>query len=186
MTFINSVNIIIYYKDMILIADSGSTKVDWCFVEGASIVKQVSTSGINPVVMSEDEVSACIGGQLMPQMEGLSPASVHFYGAGCVSDEKCAIVASAISGHIPDVSVTVDSDMLAAARAICGSDPGIACILGTGSNSCVYDGRHIIDNVSPLGYILGDEGSGAVLGKMLVGDVLKRQLPEELLSLIHI
>ena len=179
-TFINSVNIIIYYKDMILIADSGSTKVDWCFVEGASIVKQVSTSGINPVVMSEDEVSACIGGQLMPQMEGLSPASVHFYGAGCVSDEKCAIVASAISGHIPDVSVTVDSDMLAAARAICGSDPGIACILGTGSNSCVYDGRHIIDNVSPLGYILGDEGSGAVLGKMLVGDVLKRQLPEEL------
>ena len=180
MTFINSVNIIIYYKDMILIADSGSTKVDWCFVEGASIVKQVSTSGINPVVMSEDEVSACIGGQLMPQMEGLSPASVHFYGAGCVSDEKCAIVASAISGHIPDVSVTVDSDMLAAARAICGSDPGIACILGTGSNSCVYDGRHIIDNVSPLGYILGDEGSGAVLGKMLVGDVLKRQLPEEL------
>ena len=68
MTFINSVNIIIYYKDMILIADSGSTKVDWCFVEGASIVKQVSTSGINPVVMSEDEVSACIGGQLMPQM----------------------------------------------------------------------------------------------------------------------
>lgn len=180
MTFINSVNIIIYYKDMILIADSGSTKVDWCFVEGASIVKQVSTSGINPVVMSEDEVSACIGGQLMPQMEGLSPASVHFYGAGCVSDEKCAIVASAISGHIPDVSVTVDSDMLAAARAICWSDPGIACILGTGSNSCVYDGRHIIDNVSPLGYILGDEGSGAVLGKMLVGDVLKRQLPEEL------
>ena len=86
----------------------------------------------------------------------------------------------AIRAHIPAKTIEVHSDLLASARALCGNEPGIACILGTGSNSCYYDGKEIVDNVSPLGYILGDEGSGAVLGKLLVGDVLKKQLPEPL------
>ena len=106
--------------------------------------------------------------------------SIYFYGAGCISEEVCANVRRAIAAHVPAPVIEVYTDLLAAARALFGREAGIACIMGTGSNSCYYDGEKIVDNVSPLGYILGDEGSGAVLGKLLVGDVLKKQLPEPL------
>ena len=114
-------------------------------------------------------------------MEGSEIFEVDYYGAGCLSEEICSNVSRSIASVIPSATtISVNSDLLAAARALCGRNPGIACILGTGSNSCYYDGEKICDNVSPLGYILGDEGSGAVLGKLLVGDVLKKQLPAEL------
>ena len=105
--------------------------------------------------------------------------AVYFYGAGCAFPEKNEIVHNAIYRHIP-VTIEVGSDLLAAARSLCGHKAGIACIMGTGSNSCYYDGKEIVNNISPLGYILGDEGSGAVLGKLLVGDCLKNQLTPEL------
>ena len=108
---------------------------------------------------------------------------VYYYGAGCLFDNICNNVRNAISRNLPSAKkIMVDTDLLAAARAVCGNEPGIACILGTGSNSCYYDGEKIVDNVSPLGYILGDEGSGAVLGKLLVGDVLKKQMPQHLID----
>ena len=119
--------------------------------------------------------------ELAPEMAGYPIEEVYFYGAGCISPEVCGNVARAIQANIPDTKIVeVHTDLLAAARALCGRNPGIACIMGTGSNSCYYDGEKICDNVSPLGYILGDEGSGAVLGKLLIGDVLKNQLPKDL------
>ena len=166
---------------MILIADCGSTKIDWCIVNNGKVEKQVFTMGMNAIMLTEEEMRSRIADELMPEISGYSIEAVHFYGAGCISPEVCANVARAISANIPGAkSVNVHTDLLAAARALCGHSEGIACILGTGSNSCYYDGSEIRDNVSPLGSILGDEGSGAVLGKLLVGDVLKNQLPKDL------
>ena len=170
---------------MILIADSGSTKTDWCLVDNGVLVKQIFTKGTNPFFQTEDEISAEVSENLLPYLDTAKVDAVWFYGAGCAFPEKNEIVRAAIARHL-DVPIEVGSELLGAARGLCGSQPGIACILGTGSNSCFYDGKEIVSNVSPLGFILGDEGSGAVLGKMLVGDVLKNQLPaalkEEFLS----
>lgn len=165
---------------MILIADCGSTKIDWCLVDGGKIVKQVFTCGMNALLLTEEEMETRIATELAPQIAGYAIDEVYYYGAGCVSEEVCGNVRRAIAKSVKADIIEVHTDLLAAARALCGHQPGIACILGTGSNSCYYDGKEIVDNVSPLGYILGDEGSGAVLGKLLVGDVLKNQLPREL------
>lgn len=160
---------------MILLADSGSTKTDWCVVEQGELVQQLSTKGINPFFESQEEIAQEVAAYLVPYLQGATLESVHFYGAGCTL-EKAPIVHSAITSQLTVTGmVTVNTDMLAAARSMCGHQPGIACILGTGSNSCLYDGSKIVSNVSPLGFILGDEGSGAVLGRLLVGDILKNR-----------
>lgn len=164
---------------MILLADSGSTKTDWCVAEGGKPLKQLTTRGINPYFQTEEEIEQEITGELLPRLDGLRPDSVHFYGAGCIND-KAEAVHRALTRSLGTDAVEVCTDMLAAARALCGHEAGIACILGTGSNSCFYNGREIEANVSPLGFILGDEGSGACLGKLLVGDLLKGQMPAAL------
>lgn len=161
----------------ILIADGGSTKTDWSIVSGNQEIERIKTRGINPFFQTEEDISAEIGDNLIPRIKKYDPIeAVYFYGAGCAFPEKNEIVRRAIAHYLP-VPVEVGSDLLAAARSLCGHNPGIACILGTGSNSCLYDGKDIARNISPLGFILGDEGSGVVLGKWLVGDVLKNQLP---------
>ena len=166
---------------MILVADCGSTKIDWCLLNNGKVEKQVFTLGMNAVMLTEEEMRTRLADELAPEMAGYPIEEVYFYGAGCISPEVCGNVARAIQANIPDTKIVeVHTDLLAAARALCGRTPGIACIMGTGSNSCYYDGEKICDNVSPLGYILGDEGSGAVLGKLLIGDVLKNQLPKDL------
>lgn len=168
---------------MILIADCGSTKIDWCVLHNAKVEKQVFTLGMNAVMLTEEEMRTRLASELLPELGAIAEkiTAVFFYGAGCISPEVCGNVARAIKANIPSAeTVEVYSDLLAAARALCGHEPGIACILGTGSNSCLYDGTGIASNVSPLGYILGDEGSGAVLGKLFIGDVLKKQLPAEI------
>lgn len=165
---------------MILIADCGSTKIDWCLLNGKKVEKQVFTMGMNAVTLTEEEMRGRIGAELMPELSDYAAdiKEVYFYGAGCISTEVCSNVACAIKANLPGADkVEVYTDLLAAARALCGHEPGIACIMGTGSNSCLYDGTGIAANVSPLGFILGDEGSGAVLGKLFLGDVLKNQLP---------
>lgn len=163
---------------MILLADSGSTKTDWGLVENGKLVKRLRTSGMNPFQMSEEAITEEIKTHLVPELPGIVLDEVHFYGAGCTK-EKQPIVERALRANLTiNGECEVASDMLGAARGICGHKPGIACILGTGSNSCSYDGKNLVKNVSPLGFILGDEGSGAVLGKLLVGDVLKNQMPE--------
>lgn len=164
---------------MIIIADSGSTKTDWCVVNHGKQIKRITTEGTNPFFQTEEEISQVVKDKLMPHLDGVKIDAVYFYGAGCAFPEKNEIVHNAIHRHIP-VTIEVGSDLLAAARSLCGHKAGIACIMGTGSNSCYYDGKEIVNNISPLGYILGDEGSGAVLGKLLVGDCLKNQLTPEL------
>lgn len=164
---------------MILIADSGSTKTDWCLVEDGRPVKQLQTGGFNPFFQTREEISRGIANELLPSLEGYDVESVYFYGAGCIP-EKQDSVRQAITARLKAVNIEIGSDLLGAARSLCGKDSGIACILGTGSNSCFYDGKTIVSNISPLGFILGDEGSGAVLGRTLVGDCLKNQLPPEL------
>ncbi|GBU07999.1 ATPase [Bacteroidales bacterium] len=176
---------------MIILADGGSTKTQWVVVDNKqtlaktptqvapTIVRQIIAKGINPFFQTRDEIAAEIQEHLMQEIKGFSIDAVYFYGAGCSFPEKNEMVKSAIRQFI-DAKIEVGSDLLAAARALCGKEPSIACIMGTGSNSCYYDGQTIQDNVSPLGFILGDEGSGAVLGKLLVGDCLKNQLSPEL------
>lgn len=164
---------------MILIADCGSTKVDWCVLDGHEILNRFETPGMNAVILTKEEMAQRINENLKDRIPS-NISSVYFYGAGCVSKEVCDNVAEAIKATVPADSIQVSTDLLGAARALCQRMPGVACILGTGSNACFYDGEKIVKNVSPLGYILGDEGSGAVLGKILVGNVLKNQLPQDL------
>ena len=166
---------------MILIADCGSTKIDWCVVKNGKVVKQIFTCGMNAVMLTEEEMTERIANELMPELGDDEITEVYFYGAGCINEEVCGHVAGAIRKNLPAAKVIeVHTDLLGASRALCGRNAGIACILGTGSNSCYYDGTQICENVSPLGYILGDEGSGAVLGKIFLGDVLKNQLPKHI------
>ncbi len=168
---------------MILIVDCGSTKTHWCLLNNNTVQNEYFTLGMNAVLLTAPEMEEIVRRELLPQMDTLAEAveEVYFYGAGCLGDEICGNVAAALGAVFTKArGIEADTDLLGAARALCGREPGIACILGTGSNSCYYDGEKIADNVSPLGYILGDEGSGAVLGKILVGDVLKRQLPDDL------
>ena len=166
---------------MILIADSGSTKTDWCVVENGVLVQQIFTKGTNPFFQSEEEISNEIATALLPELKTDQFDAVYFYGAGCGFPDKIEIVHRAISKQLKvKGNVEVATDMLAAARGLCGREAGIACIMGTGSNSCYYDGENIVANVSPLGFILGDEGSGACLGKLMVGDLLKNQMTPEL------
>ena len=162
---------------MILIADSGSTKTDWCVVENGELLQQIFTKGTNPFFQSEEEISNEIATTLLPRLKSDEPDAVYFYGAGCGFPDKIATMRRAIAQHLKvKGEIEVNTDMLAAARGLCGHTPGIACIMGTGSNSCYYNGQDIVANVSPLGFILGDEGSGACLGKLLVGNLLKNQM----------
>ncbi len=160
---------------MILIADSGSTKTDWRVINHAGEVLKLSTPGINPFYQTKEEIIGVLkkSGFAVP----FQVSNVFFYGAGCAYEEKNKIVADAIASFLPGSQIEIQSDLVGAARALCHREAGIACIIGTGSNSCFYDGSKVIENVSPLGFILGDEGSGAVMGKKLVADYLKEQMP---------
>lgn len=171
---------------MILIADSGSTKTDWCLCKDGTILQSIQTQGINPYHQSEEAIEQVLTEELLPlliqnpEFSDQDSTKVIFYGAGCANETACSRVKEAINKILCANDITIYSDLLGAARALCGHEEGIACVLGTGSNSCLYNGKEIIANIPPLGYILGDEGSSAVLGRRLVGDCLKNQLPEAL------
>ena len=165
---------------MIIIADSGSTKTKWCLIQrDTGEARFVQTAGINPFYQNGEEILHTLENEFREK-----PASVEelwFYGAGCANPDVNRIVVEALKSHFSPAFTSVESDLMAAARSLCRHEEGIACILGTGSNSCYYDGNSIIKSVSPLGFILGDEGSGGVLGKRLLADVLKNQLPPSLI-----
>jgi N-acetylglucosamine kinase-like BadF-type ATPase len=171
-------------KYMYLIADSGSTKTDWCLCKEGTIIHIIQTQGINPYHQKEEIIEQVLQEELLPHLshalEPFAPTSLSiiFYGAGCANETAIDRVRGAIKEVLKTTDITIHSDLLGAARALCGNEEGIACVLGTGSNSCLYNGKEIIANTPPLGYILGDEGSSAVLGRRLVGDCLKNQLPE--------
>lgn len=165
---------------MILIADSGSTKTEWITTNKLS----VTTKGINPVRDTKEEILKVLSTELVPQLFNHQQHSqpelvtqIYFYGAGCIHPFS-ENVNDALQDLFPNAETHIYSDLLGAARALCGQEEGIACILGTGSNSCLCQGGEIIKNVSPLGYILGDEGSGAVLGRTLLSEMLKGDLTD--------
>lgn len=166
---------------MKLICDSGSTKSAWCLLDGSTPL-HYTTQGINPFQQTEDTIRAILTQELLPQIHDTgSIDEVFFFGAGCTTD-KSPIVANAIRTSLtPDAkTIEVQSDMLGAAIALCGNQPGMVSILGTGSNSAYYDGNALVSCIPALGYILGDEGSGAYIGKRLVGDILKCQFSERI------
>lgn len=166
---------------MKLIVDSGSTKTDWGFFSTVYDVKTAKTQGINPCHQSEEEIRTIIKNELLPNTQAIDLASINkvfYYGAGCATESICTQMAGILKEFIPNAVISVYSDMLGAARALCGRTEGVTCILGTGSNSCLYDGKQIVDQIPSLGFILGDEGSGAALGRRLISDCLKRQLPD--------
>ena len=166
---------------MKLVVDSGSTKTDWGFFNTAYDLRSVKTQGINPCHQSVEAISTIIKSELLPNTSGIdlnSVNEVYYYGAGCATESICVQMAGILKEFFPNAVIAVDSDMLGAARALCGRSEGVACVLGTGSNSCMYNGKEIVDQLPSLGYILGDEGSSAAIGRRLIGDCLKRQLPE--------
>ena len=175
---------------MILIADSGSTKTDWRLIDDKKQIHQFATQGINPYFLTSDEIANLLESELIPQMSFKTlnlPAGqagfellIYFYGAGCASDSKKQIVQTALSKIFPEANVIVETDLLGAARSVCGSHEGITAILGTGANTCYYDGNKIVENTPSLGYVLGDEGSGAHIGKTFIQAYLNKEMPQEL------
>ena len=165
---------------MILIADSGSTKTDWCVAKDGFTVKRFTTQGINPYHQDERRINGIVLDELLPQTGEYKLKKIVFYGSGCREETIPAMKTILHSAFNNNIEVEIYSDLLGAARAICGHEEGIACILGTGSNSCLYDGKKIIGNIPPLGYILGDEGSGATLGKIFINEMLKNNQMSDL------
>jgi len=167
---------------MKIIADSGSTKTDWLLADGNDIVGRFRTQGINPFHQSEDNILGILQTELLSQLEVRpSTPEIFFYGSG-VRPELEPVMERLLLSVFPAASVEAHGDLLGAARAVCGDRPGIACILGTGANSCLYDGRQIVQNTPPLGYILGDEGSGAVLGLRFLNALYKGFLPSSVVA----
>jgi N-acetylglucosamine kinase-like BadF-type ATPase len=166
---------------MKLIAESSSTRTEWVLVENSQLIQRVSTEGLNPFFQTRKEISRCIRLELPASFFTKKIDEVFFYGAGCSSYEKKNIIGASLTAQFK-APVQVESDLLAAARGLFLHDSGIACILSTGSNSCFYDGQIIINNVKPGGYILGDEGSAAVLGKLFLADVMKGLAPHQIVS----
>ena len=164
---------------MILLADSGGSKLDWRLLQNDGTITQANSPGFNPYYQSIEDLKTHINTALIPKIT--EPVSkIFFYGAGVSSEKNQRHIKTAFLEFFPDAHIEIGWDLLAAARALCGQEPGIACIMGTGSNSCLYDGEQIIGNVANLGWILADEGSGANIGRKFLVDYLREIMPENL------
>lgn len=161
---------------MIVVADSGSTKTDWRVISSNGAIDQVVTDGINPFHQRMEDITGILEKSDLPRVARRA-REIYFYGAGCNYEDKVMLVHDSIKRFFPQSEIYVDHDLIAAARSLCGNNEGIACILGTGSNSCYYDGKQIFQANPSLGYILGDEGSGAYMGKKLMRDFLYDKMP---------
>ncbi len=150
-----------------LIADSGSTKAEWCLLDGKK-KRTFVTEGLSPYFLSGEQIQKILEEKLKAKMKNIEPDEIFFYGTGCSNPDNVKLVKKAIKKVFTQSAVAVDHDLMGAAKALCGNEKGIACILGTGSNSCYYNGKKIIKNSPGLGYVLGDEGSGAYLGKKVI------------------
>jgi N-acetylglucosamine kinase-like BadF-type ATPase len=165
---------------MILVADSGSSKTDWVTIDKNLEVKHFQTKGLNPFFVSSDDIFQVLSVTFKEQELSKKVDSVYFYGSGCIKGSNTHIVSDGITRFFQHARVEVDDDMVAAAHALFEDSPGIACILGTGANSCKYDGQRIIEKIPTLGYILGDEASGSYFGKKIINHYYKKRMPEEL------
>jgi glucosamine kinase len=170
---------------MILIADSGGSKTDWRLIRKNGTIDQANSPGFNPYYQPIEDLKKNVHDVLLPKMDSERVMKIFFYGAGVSSLKNQLTIKSAFLEFFPEAQIEIGWDLLAAARALCGHEPGIACIMGTGSNSCLYDGNKITDNVANLGWILADEGSGANIGRKFLVDYLRKLQPEKLAAQFH-
>ena len=164
-----------------LIADSGATKCEWCLIANGK-KKKLLTTGISPYFLNEEQIYLLLQKQLVPKLKDAVINEVHFYGTGLSNQNNVELLKAVLKKTFKKAKISVETDLMAAARALCGREKGIACILGTGSNSCFYNGRKMIKNSPGIGYILGDEGSGAYLGKKVIQHYLYQTFDEELMT----
>lgn len=164
---------------MIIIADSGGSKIDWRLLYNDGAIGQANGPGFNPYYQPVEDLTNTIRDTIVPLAKE-RVEKIFFYGAGVSSEKNQVTVQTAFQEFFPEAEIEIGWDLLAAARALCGHEPGIACIMGTGSNSCLYDGEKIVHNVANLGWILADEGSGAYIGKRLIFDYLRENMPKTL------
>ncbi|MBS1733903.1 MAG: N-acetylglucosamine kinase [Bacteroidetes bacterium] len=167
-----------------LIADSGSTKTEWCLLDGTK-KKKISTQGLSPYFLTSLQIREILEEELLPKIRQADPDEVYFYGTGCSNPANVKIVKDAINAVYRKAKVSVEHDLMGAAKALCGHQKGIACILGTGSNSCYYNGKKIVKNSPGLGYVLGDEGGGAYLGKKVIQYFLYNTFDADLMDRFH-
>lgn len=161
----------------ILIADSGATKTEWCLVNGEQ--QTIFTEGLNPYYHTTESIKEVVQEHLLPELDE-EIEEIFFYGAGCDSESKYEVLKKALEVCFPDSEIHIEHDLLGAARACFWNEPGIACILGTGSNSCLYDGEKILEHIPSLAFILGDEGSAGYFGKQLINKYFRREIPSDL------
>ncbi|MEI6945708.1 N-acetylglucosamine kinase [Paraflavisolibacter sp. H34] len=164
-----------------LIADGGSTKTEWCLIQDGR-KKSLFTQGMSPYFYTSREMTELLAKELLPRLKEVSVETLYYYGTGCASPTNARSVRQALEETFPDTAIEVNTDLVAAARAVCGHGKGIACILGTGSNSCFFNGEKIVRNSPGLGYVLGDEGSGAYLGKKVLQYYLYNTFDDDLRS----
>lgn len=162
-----------------LIADSGATKCEWCLVNNGE-KKTFFTTGISPYFLDKNQIVELLQKKLLPQLEKAEVNELFFYGTGLGNLNNISIINEALKELFPSAKVEAETDLMAAARALCGNEKGMVCILGTGSNSCYFDGKRLIKNTPSLGFILGDEGSGADLGKRVLQHYLNNIFDDDL------
>lgn len=162
-----------------LIADSGATKAEWCLINNGK-KKILFTQGISPYFLNTDQVADLVTNELLISLKKITVEHIFYYGTGCANPENAKSIKTALQRVFPKARVHVNTDLMGAARAVCGREKGIACILGTGSNSCYYNGKAIVKNSPGIGYVLGDEGSGAYLGKKVLQYYLYDTFDEDL------
>lgn len=165
---------------MLLIADSGSTKIDWCLIDNANQRKYFHSIGLNPYNVSENTINNEIVANILPNIPANERMEMYFYGSGCSTIQKKTQMSNIFQHYLPNTEIHIEDDLLGAARATCGREKGVAAILGTGSNSCLYDGEKIIENLPSLGYVLCDEGAGTSIGKIVLRNYLRGQMPEHI------
>lgn len=163
-----------------LIADSGSTKTDWRLIQADGRIKQMKSAGLNPYFHTEASVRESLNQEVLPHLSGINVDELYFYGAGCSAEKPKAFLADIFSTLFPQAKIEVEEDLLAAVHSLLGNKKGIVAILGTGANACIAENGHVLHQLPSLGYILGDEGSGAYLGKELLRMHLLGKLPKDL------
>lgn len=164
----------------VLIADSGSTKCEWYLLQNEK-KKKIITTGISPYFLNAEQIENLLQKELLPKIKTAVIRQIFFYGTGLKDNANKMLIQTVLKKIFPGCFVEVETDLLAAARALCQNEKGICCILGTGSNSCYYNGKKIVKNSPGIGYVLGDEGSGAYLGKKVIQYFLYKTFDEELM-----